>query len=250
LSYPLLLAPLKIDDSNEEIIKKLNLVASYIESFVVRRGLNFRKFASSSIRYTMYSLVKEIRKTSIDNLKHILQAKLDEMPEKLEGIEHFRLHGQNKFFVKFLLSRISAFVETETGLNSDFVKFFENPKGKPFEVEHIWADKFEEHRDEFEQENEFHAYRNRLGDLVLLPRGTNQSFGAKPYSQKVEHYLKENLLIQTLNPKTYENNPNFLNMAKNLNLPFKPHQTFKKQDIEDRQKLYFKISKHIWKLSL
>ncbi len=249
LGYPLLLAPLCTDDSRETVSKKINLVGSYIEAFVVRRSVNFRKFASSSIRYTMYSLVKEIRNKSLDELQDILQAKLDEMPERIEGLTNFRLHGQNKFFVKFLLSRISGYIEAQTGLNSSFEKFFHNPGGKPFEVEHIWADKFDEHKDEFEQEHEFNTYRNRLGGLVLLPRGTNQSYGAKPYSDKIEHYLKENLLVQSLCDMSYKNNPNFLNMKNNLGLPFKAHPKFNKLDIDERQSLYLEISKQIWKLN-
>ena len=127
-----------------------------------------------------------------------------------------------------------------------FQKFYYNKGGKPYEVEHIWADKFNEHKDEFEQENDFDEYRNRLGALVLLQSGTNQSYGDKPYEEKVEHYIKENLLVKSLCEKTYQSNPNFLSMKSRLNLPFQPHQQFKKQDIEQRQALYQSICESIW----
>jgi len=249
LSFPLFLAPLSINDSVEIVMEKMNIVAAYIEIFVVRRSVNFRKFASSSIRYTMYSLVKEIRNKSVEELNFILKTKLDEMPEKMDGMLKFNLHGQNKYFIKFLLSRISGFIEINAGSSNGFEKFFHNPNGRSFEVEHIWADKFDEHKDEFIQEHEFDNYRNRIGGLVLLPRGTNQSFGAKPYSEKIEHYIKENLLVQSLCPLTYISNPNFKNMCKRLDLPFKPHPDFKKVDIDERQNLYLEISKRIWKLN-
>lgn len=248
LSYPLLLAPLKKNDSVEEINRKMDLVARYIETFVVKRSINFRKFSSSSIRYTMYTLVKEIRRTEYDELNEILSRKLVEMEENWNGIQQFRLHGQNRVFVKFLLSRITAFVERRAGLNSSFEKYYSNPGGKPFEVEHIWADKFYEHQDEFDQEGDFQEYRNRLGALVLLPRGTNQSYGDKPYNQKLGHYIKENLLVQSLCELTYQNNPNFLTMKNTLSLPFQPHFEFKKQDIMVRQNLYEKICEAIWSL--
>jgi uncharacterized protein with ParB-like and HNH nuclease domain len=238
LSYPLLLASLKTSDNSDTIIEKMDLVARYIEAFVVRRSVNFRKFASSSIRYTMYTLVKEIRKTDLTDLKAILKRKLIEMEEPWSGIENFRLHGQNKVFVKFLLSRITSYVEQQSGLNSTFDKYYHNQGGKSFEVEHIWADKFINHKDEFEQESDFQEYRNRIGALVLLQRGTNQSYGAKPYNIKLNHYIKENLLVQSLCSLTYQNNPNFLSMKIKLNLPFKSHQDFRKPDILERQKLY------------
>ena len=44
--------------------------------------------------------------------------------------------------------------------------------GKPYEIEHIWADKFERHKDEFEQIVDFRRWRNKIGALILIPKGT------------------------------------------------------------------------------
>lgn len=246
LRYPLLLAPLNKEDSDELILAKMNLVARYIETFVVKRSLNFRLFAASSIRYTMYSLVKEIRNKNLSELTTILKSKLDSMEETIDGMTRFRLHGQNAWFIKFLLSRMTSFVEKQVGDGSTFEKYYHNRGGKPFEIEHIWADSFEDHKDEFDQETEFIEFRNRIGALLLLPNGTNQSYGKKPYSEKISHYIKENLLAKSLCEATYLSNPNFLNMKEALNLPFKPHTQFKKQDIAERQDLYIEICKRIW----
>lgn len=246
LSLPLMLAPLNLDDSEDIVIAKINTVARYIETFVVRRSVNFRKFSASSIRYTMYSLVKEIRGKSLDDLKKVLSKKLIEMQESFDGVDEFRLHGQNYRFVKFLLSRMTAWVEHQAGMSTSFATYYQPEKGKPFEVEHIWADKFSRHKDEFDQEHEFNSYRNRLGDLVLLPRGTNQSYGDLPYEQKHPHYIKENLLVKSLCPLSYENNPNFTRLQNELNLPFKPHETFQKQDVDTRQRLCRAICERIW----
>ena len=246
LSFPLMLAPLTVSDDDQTICAKIDSVARYIETFVVRRSVNFRKFSASSIRYTMYSLVKEIRGKNLDELRHILSKKLSEMQETFVGINEFRLHGQNYRFVKYLLSRMTAWVEQQAGMSTSFDTYYQPDKGKPFEVEHIWADKFSRHRDEFEQEHEFDNYRNRIGDLVLLPRGTNQSYGALPYEQKHLHYIKENLLVKALCPLAYDNNPNFVRLQAELKLPFQAHQEFKKQDIDIRQKLYQIICEQIW----
>jgi len=228
------------------VLQKINLVARYIETFAVRRSVNFRIFAASSIRYTMYTLVKEIRGLSVDALQVTLQKKLDEMEESLEGVLSFRMHGQNKYFVKFLLSRITSFMESNAGISSSFEKYFLSPNAKPFEVEHIWADKFDEHLDEFEQISEFKDFRNRLGGLLLLPRGTNQSLNALSYPLKAEHYLKENLLAASLCPLAYERNTNFVGMMNRLKLPFKAHGAFKKVDFIERQALYLEICRRIW----
>ncbi|MBN1839899.1 MAG: DUF262 domain-containing protein [Campylobacterales bacterium] len=245
LSYPLLLAPLNPDDSDVTIKSKMNLVAKYIEAFVVRRSINYKKFASSSIRYTMYTLVKEIRGKTTEEIREILTAKLQSMPEVWDNMNKFGMHGQNKKFIKFLLSRISSYVDKQAGINTNYNSYF-RPEGKQFEIEHIWANKYERHKNEFDQKTDFEVFRNRMGDLVLLPRGTNQSYGNKEYKDKHKHYVKENLLVQSLTPLAYENNPNFLNMIKSTKLPFKAHEEFKKSDIEDRQALYLSICKYIW----
>jgi hypothetical protein len=66
------------------------------------------------------------------------------------------------------------------------------------------------------------------------------------YAVKIEHYLKENLLVKSLHPKAYEKNPNFVGMAKNLDIEFKAHKTYSKGDIDERQALVQKICEAIW----
>lgn len=246
LSFPLMLAPLKSTDSPDIMRQKINEVARYIETFVVRRSVNFRNFGASSIRYTMYMLVKEVRGKDLDSLREILNGKLEEMEDSWGGLADFRLHGQNRRFVKFFLSRITGFIEQQSGESTNFSTYYVSPGAKPYEVEHIWANKFDEHRYEFDQQHEFEEHRNRIGDLVLLPQGTNQSYGAMSYSEKLEHYLKENLLVKSLHPKAYENNPNFLGMAQKLGVEFKPHESYTKEDITERQKLLQRICEVIW----
>ena len=245
LSYPLMLAPLKETDTEAEVLEKINLVAFYIEMFVVKRSINYKKFGASSIRYTMSSLAKEIRDKSLSELKEILSKKLNEMEQSWEKISEFGIHGQNGRFIKFLLSRISGYIDQESGQNTDFRSYYET-SGKPFEIEHIWANRFDRHQDEFDQQHTFDATRNNIGGLILLPRGTNQSYGDKTYTDKQPHYEQQNLLVQSLCEKTYENNPNFLNMAKRLDLPFQAHSEFKKADIHTRHKLYQAICEKIW----
>ena len=71
------------------------------------------------------------------------------------------------------------------GKSSNYVSYH-NPKGKQFEIEHIWGDKFDEHRDEFDQKNDFQKWRNSIGALILLPNGTNQAFSSDKYKDKLE----------------------------------------------------------------
>ena len=248
LKHPLFLAPLLPSDSVDVANKKISLVAKYLEIFCVRRSINFRNFGATSIRYTMYTLVKDLRDKKLDELQSLLQGKLDGMEESWDAFHRFRLHGQNKFFVKYLLSRLSGYVDELAGESTNFANYFYKGMGKPFEIEHIWSQHFAEHSDEFEQQHDFEDYRNRLGGLVLLPRGTNQSYGDKPYVVKQKHYIKENLLVKSLCSLTYENNPNFKRLMSEHGLPFRAHDNFKRADLESRQALYQAICEKIWTL--
>lgn len=257
LSIPLMLAPLKLTDNDTIVKQKIDLVARYIETFSVRRSLNFKLFSATSIRYTMYSLVKEIRQQDFEELRSILSEKLAKMEQKIDGVLGFRLHGQNYRFVKFLLARITVFIEQISGMQTNFVQYYEPSKGKPFEVEHIWANKYERHQGTFADKRSFEDYRNRIGGLILLPNGTNQSFKDMFVYEKIPHYLKENLLAQSLNEDTYKNNPNFMNAKNNYKLSFQSYniealknsenkELFSKEYIDQRQKLYLEISEQIW----
>lgn len=244
---PLMLAPLVSGDSPEVVSAKIDLVARYVEIFTVRRSINFKKFGASSIRYTMYSLVKEIRGKSLSELHSILSSKVEDMEHGWDGFKDFMMHQMNRRFVKFLLSRITAHVEQGAGKTTTFQTYFESAGGKPFEIEHIWADNMDLHSDEFSDKSDFSDWRNSIGALVLLPNGTNQSYGDKPYSEKLPHYQKENLLVSSLCDLTYQNNPNFTKWTTATNIPFKPHQEFKRADLVARQTLYQRVCEDIWR---
>ena len=245
LREPLLLAPINIGDRPEEILNKLNFTARYIETFTVRRSINYKSFGQTTIKYTMFNVIKAIRNCNLPKLGAVLAAEIDDMTERWEGIERFTLHGMNRKFIKHLLSRITSYVDKLAGKSMTYVNY-QFPDGKPYEIEHIWADKFNEHRDEFDQENEFKEWRNSIGALLLLPQGTNQSFSSDKYEQKLKHYIKENSYAQTLHPIFYEKNPTFLNSRLVQALSFKAHPQFKSKDILERQALVQKICEQIW----
>jgi len=249
LAFPLLIAPVNETDDEKIQNKKLQMVAHFIECFSIYRAINQRTLGQSSIRYTVYALVKEIRNKNLSNLADILTKKMNEFEEDLEGIKKFNLHQQNKRFVRFFLARLTNYIENESGINSCIDDYMSDEIKKPAQIEHIWADDFDSHIDEFKQINDFQYYRNSLGDLLLLPKGTNQSFNDDQYQTKLPHYLKVNLLVQSLHKDCYTKNPNFTNWYKSVSLPFKPHTEFKMADIEEREKLYKCIAEKIWSVN-
>lgn len=251
LQYPLILAAIKPEDDQDIVDKKINLVSSYIDNFIMRRAVNFRTLGYSSIVYSMFNLMKEIRDLSLHDLAEVLKNKLMEMKETLQGVKEFRLHQQNRRYVHHLLARITYHIERESGIESNFQNYISRSIKKPFEIEHIWADKYERFQDQFETPEAFSEYRNRLGGLVLLPRGFNQSLGANEYKDKVKHYYGQNLLAKSLNEQCYQNNPSFKQYIDRSHLPFEPYpEQFNKEDLDSRQDLYYEICKEIWNLDI
>lgn len=245
LQEPLLLASINFEDTNNIIEKKVDFVARYIETFTVKRSVNYHKYGQAGIKYTMFNIIKLIRHNDITTLGINLTKETEQLSENWDGISNFRLRKMNRKVVKHLLSRITNYLDILIGKDTTYVTYH-HPDGRQFEIEHIWANKFEEHKDEFEQITDFLEWRNSIGALVLLPQGTNQSFSSTKYEDKIEHYIKENTYAQTLHPNYYIKNPNFLKEEIIKVLEFTAHPQFKKVDIEERERLVQRICEKLW----
>ena len=250
LQYPLILAPLCPDDDPETVNRKIGLVAGYLDIFIARRVVNSRTLGYSSIVYTMFNLMKEIRDLEVYELAKLLKIKVNEMDEKFDNIiDDFNLNQQNRRYVHHILARITNHIEKKSGVESDFGTYISSEITKPFEIEHILPDNFERYKDEFEDEDDFDWYRNCLGNLILLPRGFNQSLGDDTYEKKIKAYFGQNLLAKSLNEQCYLKNPSFLSYITHSGLPFRPYTDFKTEDIETRLELYKGICEEIWSSS-
>jgi hypothetical protein len=247
LAFPMMLAGLKLDDSDDECKRKMNLVARFLDGFVVRRQINFRSYTASSIAYTMFNIIKSLRNKTYDEMLEVLRDRVEDLDIDT-GMNDLRLHGQNGPFIKYFLCRITAYIEEQSGMGNNFKRYMTNPGCKPFEIEHIWSDHFDRHTDEFEHPEEFMRFRNKIGNLVLLPNGTNQSYNDMKEDEKITHYVKENLLAKSLCPQAYQNNPNFTSFVSSKHLDFKSYAHFDKSAIEQRCVLYSQIAKIIWEL--
>lgn len=96
LSYPLLMAPIKSNDDEDTIKKKLNIVARFIELFTVYRSVNYRTLAQSSIRYTLYSLVKDIRDKSPKELVKLFKKKCKNLKRIFQVFPHLDCISKTK----------------------------------------------------------------------------------------------------------------------------------------------------------
>jgi len=249
LQPALILSAICPDDEEAVIKEKMRLVSGFIDIFIARRVVNYRTLGYSSIVYTMFKLMTDLRDKETQEISEILKERLAEIDKEgttFEAINSFSLHNQNKRKIHILLARMTNHIEKKSGMESQFNDYIPSNIPNPFQVEHIWADKFERHEDEFPSQGEFESYRDRFGGLLLLPSNFNQSLNADTYEEKLRVYYSQNLLARTLNDQCYSNNPGFLRYKDENELPFIPHPEFKKADLDARQNLYRKLCEEIW----
>jgi hypothetical protein len=246
LQYTVLLAPLKADDSEAEILRKIRIVAAYLDIIIARRIWNFRAIDYSTMQYAMFLVMKEIRGLSTPAIAELLTKKLTDEEESFSSNDRFRLHGMNRRQIHRLLARLTGFLETSCEMPSHYYEYVSGRGQQAYEVEHVWSNHPEWHKDEFAHPSDFDEVRNRIGGLLLLPKSFNASYGDLPYSKKRKHYLKQNLLAQTLHEDAYENHPGLKRFLKGSGLQFEPCPDFKKADLEKRSVLYLKLAEQLW----
>jgi hypothetical protein len=221
-------------------------VAAYVDILIAWRTWNTRAIDYSTMQYAMFLVMRDIRRKSASEVVDILSARLESETETFASNDRFRLHGMNGRQIHRLLARMTDYLEARSGMASRYSEYIQRKGKHGYEVEHIWAAHPERHEDEFSHAIDFEEYRNRIGGLLLLPKSFNASYGDLPYAQKREHYLKQNLLAQSLHERAYEHSPGFIRFAKESGLPFKAHPEFKKADLDARHELYRFLAEHIW----
>jgi hypothetical protein len=246
LQYGVLLAPLTLADTEGQCLEKIQLVSTYLDILIHRRIWNWRAIDYSTMQYQMFVLMRDIRAKEAPEVARILRGRLDEETDTFLSNDRFRLHGTNGRQIHRLLARMAEFIETKSGLPSRYAEYAQRGGKEGFEIEHVWADHYELHVDEFQHPSEFAEYRNRIGDLLLLPKSFNASFGDLAYEAKLPHYYRENLLAGSLCGRAYEHNPGFLRFIEQSTLPFRPHNSFVKADLDARQDLYRRLAEQIW----
>ena len=172
LQYMLLLAPLRPDDSEPVIVRKVRLVAQYLDILLTWRLWNFRTIAYSTMQYAMFVVMRDIRGLAPDALAHKLHQFLDKEGETFTHNDRLRMHQQNRYALHRILARLTDYVETQSGQPSRYLEYVSEGKTR-YEVEHIWADHWECHTAEFTHPADFAEHRNRIGGLLLLPKSFN-----------------------------------------------------------------------------
>ena len=255
LQYPLMLAPLRGDDDEDTITRKMGLVALFVEIMLARRIWNFKAIGHSAMQYRAFLIMKAIRRLDLEELRVDLIRRLSSEGADtdrdayidFETEEPFYLHGTNGPQVHRLLARLTEYVEVCSGEEARYPEYARRSSTKDgYQIEHIWAGRPERFEDEFPHSADFTEYRNRIGGLVLLPGPDNASYSDMTFEDKVNHYATQNLLAQSLHPIAYKNKPGFRKFREETDLPFAAKKVFKKADLDERQELYVALASQCW----
>jgi uncharacterized protein with ParB-like and HNH nuclease domain len=238
LQPALILSSVKYNDADTIVNEKIKIVSKYLTKVLSWRIWNHWMISQSSLEATIYDLCKTIRGKSPEDIQAILAQEPIALP-KLENVP--TLNQQNKSKLRVLLALITEIVAQNSGEAAYMLN------KKDIEVEHIWSNHYAEHADECANEADFAGVRNQIGDLLVLPKSFNASYGDDPYEEKLKHYFGQNILAQSLNKLKYENNPGFLRFAETSELAFKDYPRFTRDSISERSGLYKNILEWNWK---
>ncbi|WP_230470005.1 DUF4268 domain-containing protein [Lujinxingia vulgaris] len=248
LQHQALLAALHPSDSDAVVRQKVRLVADFLDIWLARRVWNFRTIAYSSVKYTLFMLTRELRHRNVQELSAFLREQLDAQAETFVTQPRLRLHNQNYRQIRHILARLTHWVDAQCGLACHFEDLVSQGRARPFEIEHIWADDYDRFADDFAHPADFDVERNRLGGLLLLQRGLNQSLGDATFEAKRDAYVTqgESMLARSLHPAAYAKSPGFRALREHTGLAFKPYESFGPEAQAERQELYIRIAEWVW----
>ncbi|MBX9703314.1 MAG: DUF262 domain-containing HNH endonuclease family protein [Silvanigrellaceae bacterium] len=242
-------------DTPQKIEEKISIISRYLDAYLTARQINKQEINYDSLKEPLFKLSKELRDQDTKKLNEIIEPLKKSALEEIKKVNTVTYGSHKTQTILFLLSRIADHLELESEYDSanGFAKYIDRKRSSyTYDVEHILADKFDDHKHDssaggsFASKREFTELRNNIGNLILLPRSKNQSYNALPYNDKIQYYKLDNILSKSLCKKFYERNPKWKKFLTDSKLEIKSVDDFKKIDIEERSNLYAEIAKKIW----
>ncbi|MFE5923832.1 DUF1524 domain-containing protein [Streptomyces sp. NPDC056468] len=158
------------------------------------------------------------------------------------------MRGNSKAQVRYLLARLTAYVETGLGrpdLSASYLG-----ASRSWQIEHLYANHPHRHvPHDAPDEATFRALRARLGVLVLLCQSDNASYNDLPLETKRNRYARENALTAILAPDYRKNNPTLRRFIADNDIEGQFRELGRAtmaQAIEIRGELYRRLFTRIW----
>lgn len=247
-----LLASLCVTDDDFTIQRKLEVTATYLDIWIMRRVVNYIRVGYSSTAYAIFLLCREIRRKPLNELVTILTEKLAQDDISFQGSDSrgrsglvgLTLNQFSRRYIYHLLARLTAYTEVAGGGHDLFDKYVDRKHRNSFDIEHIFPNHYEIYKDEFHSEEEFQHRRNHVAGLLLLPADVNRSLQDKPFKEKIAVYATQNRYAASLHTSAYQNQPQFTRFC--AEVPFEPYDSFTKNELIARLVTIDVLADRIW----
>ncbi len=250
----MLLAPLRLVDDAHTVQHKLAATATFLDTWLMRRVINYTRVGYSSAAHAMFLLVKAIRGQPLSQLISILRDRLDKDGPTLtgdlktgrEGVHGLCLNQFSRRYIFHLLARLTAFTEVQSKQPDRFPHCASRRRENTYDIEHLWPGRCPPDRAGFSSEEEYATARRHVAALLLLPADVNRSLKDKPYAEKVAHRAHENLYAASLSAEWNSHHPGFATLRQRSGFRFAPYATFGPAELRQRQALVQQLVEQIW----
>lgn len=162
LLYPLYLSPISKIDDESTIVKKIQVVARFIDRYVNIRTLRNKTVSQSSIRNSIYEIVKQVRNIDIFNLQKILSEELHKQLSDSEVYYSF-LTMNNSGYYHYFYARIMDYLNE----SCNFKSLLRSKKQDSYVLMRIFP--LEDFGHDFDEPT-LYAYYNSVSNFCLVRR--------------------------------------------------------------------------------
>ncbi|MFG1949331.1 DUF262 domain-containing protein [Nonomuraea sp. NPDC048826] len=242
-------AAVRADDALVEAKDKARRIAAYLDRWYVLRVLSDLPVQQRDLMEAIGVILPRLRECrTAEDVSAVLAMQVRWEKREYAVLDGFGLRGTNRGQVKYLLARLTAFVQKGCGQRGEVADYLSDTL--PHQIEHLFANKPERHRDEIPDALRFRSLRNQLGGLVLLPDKDNASLGAMPYDEKIKLYGRQNVLVGVLGQEYHQRFPALREFTKAHKVEGFMHSFGAKTPmatiVQKRQELYLRLCSRIW----
>jgi len=249
--YKLLLSVVRPGDDAVTVQDKARLLANYIDRRYVLRSIAGDHVDDQHLFGEVGALIPALRKCAgLADIARVLRDAAAEEEQSFADLEAFAFRPGNIDQVRYLLARLIAYVEAETGKQYDIRRYLEQTaRDDRWQIEHLWPTTFDPNTQKLDR-RQFEKLRNRIGALVLLPARDNASLQDMPYGEKIAHYRRQPNLLAILHPAHRRNYPMLRRFIESHGL----ERTFRSfgenpdiiETVREQRELYIALSERIW----
>jgi len=250
-----ILAAIQPNDTSTVIDKKIKLTSFYIDALISSRVMTGKDNNYDNIKDQFFALTKQVRGKGVNEIKAMLALLMDEVALSIPLLANSSYKTVKRQDLLHILARLAAHLEDELELTNKvgFPDYINRSKGaKTFDIEHVVAatNGVAIGQDDagvaIVTDELTTGWREKIGGLILLPRGRNRSLKDKGYAEKRNVYATENVLAASLTDAFYQNHPNATNFISKQVAPLTRVVSFTADASTARAELYCWIAARIW----